>query len=124
MAFLKQINNCILDLYPRECSHLEKVAAVMRQKPNDWKMPERVSWYNKIFTNFGVFYKVGIILIIWGAKCIAEAVGDNRQGNVMQSAIENLNGYNASTLALGTTAAVLAITWLCMRLRSTEEEVS
>lgn len=83
------------------------------------KMPPQESWIFGFLKNFSVFYKVGIILFLWGARCAVEAVTEGSSSLLL----EKFNGYSAMTFTLATAVAVLGVTLLIMRLIRSEAVV-
>lgn len=83
------------------------------------KMPPQESWIFHILKHFSVFYKVGIILFLWGARCVVEAVTDGSSSLLL----ERFHGYNAVTFTLATAAVVLAVTLICIKLLKAKSEV-
>lgn len=73
------------------------------------------NWCRTLFVNYSFLYKVGIILAIWGARCIAESVSAGGSSTLIRNAVENINSYNATTYTLGTSVVVLGLTLFCLR---------
>ena len=92
---------------------------VMSLLGEEEKMPPQESGIFHILKHFSVFYKVGVILFIWGARCAVEAVTDGSSSILL----EKFTGYSAVTLTLATACVVLAATFLCMRLLRADVEV-